>query len=104
MPDLEHEHTEGFWERRLLAAEAAIVFARKVREHHARRTGKGTPGREADLASAMERIREAMAPIRSALGAIPYMEEFDTDLEADLRETSQKLQAERRRIWKMQKR
>lgn len=104
MEDLSPENEDSYWEQRLLAVEAAVVYARKMRDHHARRTGKGAPGREADLASAMERIREAMAPVRSALGALPYQDEPDDELEHDLREASKRLQAERRRIWKMQKR
>jgi len=80
---------------------AAVSHAREVRQRHARRTDRGTAQREADLKIARSGIDEAMKPLRSEIGAAAYR---DVPREEEIREASQALQAERRKIWKMQTR
>ena len=82
-------------------ANAAVQHAQGVRKRHARNTDRGTPQREADLKFARDRIIEAMKPIRSEIGRSTYTSVYR---ELDLREASQALQAERRKLWKMQER
>lgn len=84
-------------------AEAAIRYAQDVRSHHRRRTNKGNPQREADLKSGVRRIKSAMKPLRSYLGRAQYEEQTAEHLEQVelVKEISQRLQTERRKLWKM---
>lgn len=80
---------------------AAVSHAREVRKRHARQTDRGTSQREADLKIARLGIDHAMKPLRSEIGAAAYRH---IPREDDIREASQALQAERRKLWKMQDR
>lgn len=86
-------------------AEAAAAFAAQTRRYHARRTQKNSQQRQDDIEGALGRIREAMKPLRSEIGRFPYGPQ--TDLAESnrerIRELSAALQAERRKLWKMQR-
>lgn len=87
-------------------AEAAVDLARSVRRLHARRTKKGTKQRETDIDNALERIRSAMRPLRTLIARFPYGPQTTT-AEANrerVRQASEALQRERRKLWKMQSR
>lgn len=86
------------------AARAAVRNAINVRNHHRRRTPRGDAQREADLAVALDRLREAMSPLRSAIGQFPFEPQTEAVLvrQAEIRELSTAIQAQRRRLWKMQ--
>lgn len=86
-------------------AEAAIEYALTVRKFHARRSSVGSSMRERDLKLALARLREAMAPVKSEIGRFPYGPQTDSAEEnrEKIREISARLQAERRKLWKMQK-
>jgi hypothetical protein len=84
-------------------AEAAVANAQNVRRFHGRRTQKGSKQREKDIALALKRLREAMDPVRSAIGKFQYGPQTET-AEANrqrIREASRTLQQERRKLWKM---
>lgn len=88
-------------------AYAAVENARAVRAFHRRRTERGSLQREQDLAVALERIRDAMTPIRSMIGTFPLSPQQGASVEEwreEVREASLALQAERRKLWKMQHR
>lgn len=84
----------------------AVDYARQVRRVNRRRTQKGDPQRESDLDLALERLQAAMVPIRRHVGKFPYGPEGDEASEnrASIREASQAMQAERRKLWKMKQR
>lgn len=90
----------------LKAAFAAVRHARDVRKFHARRTKKGSAQREMDLLEALSRLRDAMTPLRSYLGSIPYREESHarSSMTQNVIEASKAIQSERRKLWKMKKR
>jgi len=85
-------------------AEAAVANAQRVRALHRRRTPIGSPAREDDLAIALERLAEAMKPIRSEIARFPYGPQTDRAERnrQKLRSLSRDIQGERRRLWKMQ--
>jgi hypothetical protein len=83
----------------------AVQHARQVRNLHAKRSTKGAKNRETDLQTALDRLRGAMAPIRGALAAQkPPYSERGIEQRALLLDTSDVMQRERRKLWKMQKR
>lgn len=86
------------------AAESAIRNALLVRQHHRRRTERGNKQREADIALALERLRESMKPLRRAIGQFPYEPQTEVNLghQEAVRDLSRCIQAQRRRLWKMQ--
>lgn len=87
----------------LSGAEVAVRSAQEVRSFHRKRTSPGDRTREIDIRAATDAIRRAMAPIRSNLGRAAY-EPSTAIIEAQLeqlREASQALQAERRKLWKL---
>lgn len=89
----------------LEAAAAAVAYAQQVRAFHRRRANKRSPQREADIALALQRLREAMAPLRSEIGRFPYGPQT-TEAEGNrdkIREASEAIQRERRKLWKMKK-
>jgi hypothetical protein len=88
-------------EAALREAWAAVSHAREVRKRHARQTDRGTAQREADLRIARQGIDAAMRPLRSEIGRTPYAH---IPREDEIREASKALQAERRKLWKMQDR
>jgi hypothetical protein len=87
----------------LADAEAAVNFARQVRKFHARRTERGSKQREADIEIARTRLKECMAPLKSAIGKFPYGPQTDAAEENRnvIREASQACQRERRKLHKM---
>lgn len=85
------------------AADAAVAFARQVRKFHARRTNVGSSQRRKDIDLALDRLRDAMLPLRSEIGRFPYgpqTVEAEHNREA-IRCASQAIQCERRKLWKM---
>ncbi len=92
--------------RDIEAADAAVVFAQAVRQTHRRRSNKTSAQRKADIALALERLKEAMAPLRSAIGRFPYGPSTSAAEEnrRAIREASNAIQRERRKLFKMQKR
>lgn len=93
-------------EASLKEALAAIRQARDVRAFHRRRTRRGTDQRETDIQEARDRLRRAMLPLRSYLGAVPYRNQSlpQQELTQRVRIASKQIQSERRRLWKMQAR
>lgn len=87
------------------AAKTAINYARHVREVHARRSDRGAPQREADIQIALDRLKQAMKPLRSEIGRFPYgpkTEQAEENRQVIYR-LSQDIQRERRKLWKMLK-
>lgn len=73
---------------------------------HAKRTGKDSPQRKADIELALERLKEAMKPLKSEIGKFPYGPQTD-QAEANrqiIRDASAAIQAQRRKLWKLNKR
>lgn len=87
----------------LQVAQSAADHAKEVREFHARTTPRGSKQREDDIALAQLRIRKAMEPLRSFLGRATYGPSTSTFTQKveRVREASQQLQGQRRRLWKM---
>lgn len=87
----------------LETADRAVENAQRVRKYHRRRTEKKSPQRATDIEIALQRIREAMKPIKSERGRFPYGPQ--TDVAEKNRQAitarSLALQAERRKLWKM---
>ena len=84
-------------------AQAAVDNAVRVRAYHRRRTEKRSPQRRQDITVARERLKEAMKPLKSAIGKFPYGPQTTT-AEANreaIREMSAAIQSERRKLWKM---
>lgn len=80
-------------------AARAVQHAQGVREFHAKRTKRGSRQRETDIRIGLERLRDAMRPLRRQIAKLPYARsEIDVDA---LREASRAIQAERRKLWKM---
>jgi hypothetical protein len=90
----------------IAAAWAAVTSAQRVRAHHRRRTDKRSKQRAQDIEVATNRLRDAMVPLRSYLGRFPYGPQTSvTRAEYDeVSKASQAIQAERRKLWKMQPR
>lgn len=90
----------------LRQAHAAVVFAHQTRKHYRRRPDRNKRDREKDIQKALDRIRRAMAPIRSEIGRFAHQ---PCDVEGlirreKIRKASQDLQRERRKLFKMQQR
>lgn len=86
-------------------AVAAVAHARAVRSVHRRRSAKGSPQREGDIQLALTRLKDSMRPLRSYLGRLPYSTEGTSPDEITLvKDVSQAIQKERRKLWKMKKR
>lgn len=84
-------------------AEAAVAFAQQVRRYHRRRTQRDAKQRSTDVNLALERLKEAMGPLRSEIGRFPYGPQT-TQAERNrqkIRDTSDAIQRERRKLWKM---
>lgn len=84
-------------------AEAAVAFAQQVRKFHRRRTAKTADQRQRDLDIAIQRLKDAMAPLRSEIGRFPYgpQSSIAEENRERIREASAALQRERRKLWKM---
>ncbi len=90
-------------EKLLRRAQAAVENAERVRKVHRRRTARGTEQREADLQLALDRLKDAMKPLRSEIGRFPYgpnTPEAARNREL-IYESSRTIQRERRKLWKM---
>jgi hypothetical protein len=85
------------------AAAQAVQHAQRVRIAHRRRTPKGSPQREQDIKLALERLHDAMRPLRSFIGRAPFVNSPKTEVDEALH-ASQAIQKERRKLWKMQRR
>ena len=87
-------------------AYAAVDYARSVRAMHRRRSARGSAQRETDIQLALDRLKDAIAPLRSVIGSFPYgvqTEEAERNREAVLA-ASDAIQRERRKLWKMKRR
>jgi hypothetical protein len=87
----------------LTEAKHAVLHAQRVRQAHRRRTSKGAPQREDDIRLALERLKDAMRPLRSYIGRLPFSQPPDHEV-LSVRVASLMIQKERRKLWKMQKR
>lgn len=87
----------------LEAADAAVDNAQAVRKFHRRRTDKRSKQRQQDIDIALERIKDAMKPLRSFLGRFAYGPQTEAAWAKyyAVSEASKALQAERRKLWKM---
>jgi hypothetical protein len=85
------------------AAQAAVMNAQRVREFHRRRTEKSSKQRQQDIDLALDRLKEAMKPLKSMIGRFPYgpATEAAERNRDDIREASEAIQRERRKLWKM---
>lgn len=92
--------------RDIEAAEASVVFAQAVRQTHRRRSNKTSAQRKSDIEMALLRLREAMKPLRSQIGRFPYgpqTGEAERNRQT-IRNASEAIQRERRKLHKMKKR
>lgn len=87
-------------------AAAAVRYAQMVRAKHRRRTERGTREREEDIRLALERLKAAMKPLRSEIGRFAYGPPTpgEAPYRQSVRESSDAIQRERRKLWKMRKR
>ncbi len=87
----------------LKEAKLAVKNAQEVRSYHRRRTERGDQQREADLTLALDRVKAAMRPLRSAIGKFPYERPTATNeaRQQRIKDASFSLQRERRKLWKM---
>ncbi len=84
-------------------AEAAVAFAAQVRRYHRRRTSPKSRQRKQDIATALERLKIAMAPLKSEMGKFPYGPQTalaEANRQA-IRDASDAIQRERRKLWKL---
>lgn len=90
-------------EELLSRATDAVAYAQSVRKLHRRRTNKTSAQRTTDIQIALDRLREAMDPIRSEIGRFPYgaQTEVAEQRRQAIRQASQAIQRERRKLWKM---
>jgi aminoglycoside phosphotransferase family enzyme len=85
------------------SADRAIENAQRVRRFHRRRTERASMQRKTDIEVALQRLKEAMRPLRTEIGRFPYGPQTDA-AEANreaIRERSASIQSERRKLWKM---
>jgi uncharacterized membrane protein YccC len=84
-------------------ARKAAEFARNTRAYHKWRTEPGSRQRHTDCSIAVARLRRAMVPLRSYLGAAPFGPQTPEVLAMIERtkEASALLQRERRKLWKL---
>ena len=87
----------------IAAANAAVVFAQQVRKHHRRRTGRTSEQRTSDIETALQRLKDAMRPLKTQIGKFPYGPQTDAaERNRDkIRAASAAIQKERRKLWKM---
>ena len=91
-------------EAALKEAHAACRHAEDMRKFYARRSERDSKQRQDDLHAARERVRLAMTPLRSWLGANARRTGSRNNVELAERVglASKALQSERRKLWKMQ--
>lgn len=94
------------FKEQIASAEAAIEFAQSVRRIHRRKTERGSPQREQDIETALDRLKAAMGPLRTIIGGFPYgpPTAIAEDRRNAVRDASAAVQAERRKLWKMKER
>lgn len=85
------------------AAAAAVAYAQQVRKYHARRTARDSKQRITDVELGIERLREAMAPLRSMIGQFPYGPQTDIAEQnrQTIRSAAADIKRERVKLWKM---
>lgn len=90
-------------EQLISRAHDAVEYAQSVRKMHRRRTNKTSTQRTTDIQIALDRLREAMNPLRSEIGRFPYgaQTEVAEQRRQAIRNASQAIQRERRKLWKM---
>lgn len=87
----------------LREAHLAVKNAQEVRALHRKRTEPGDAQRQNDLKMAFQRVKLAMRPLRSEIGKFPHKPQTaqaEKNRER-IREASEALQKERRKLWKM---
>jgi hypothetical protein len=84
-------------------ADVAIENAQQVRAFHRKRTKKDSNQRQTDIRHASSRVQRAMKPIRTSLGRARHLPQSQEHLAAvdELKAASARLQAERRKLWKL---
>ena len=87
----------------LAEADLAVQAAQEVREFHRKRTARDDVQRVADIGLALDRVKNAMKPLRSEIGRFPKQPSTRAVFERQhkIREASLALQRERRKLWKM---
>lgn len=92
----------------LANAGAAADYAKDVRTAHRRRTSRSSPQRQADIQVALDRLRDAMKPLRRTLAQVTYkrrnLSHTQIEMLAAVSDASMELQRERRKLWKMKQR
>lgn len=93
-------------EKELQTAEVAVRHAQAVRIRHRKRTERKSPQRAKDLDIALDRLREAMKPLRTEIARFPYGPQTDVadTNRGEIRKMSAAVQKERQKLWKMQDR
>lgn len=88
------------------AADAAAAYAQQVRRYHRKRSARTAKQRQADIELALNRLAEAMKPLKSQIGKFPYGPQttLAEQNRQRIRAASQALQSERRKLWKMRNR
>jgi hypothetical protein len=90
-------------EKEIENAEAAVAYARQVRQFHARRSPRKSRQRVHDLNLALNRLKDAMKPLRSERARFPYGPQT-TVAEANrekIRAVMADMRKERIKLWKM---
>lgn len=87
----------------LAEADAAVKHAIRVRKTHARRTERKSKQRTRDIVMAIQRLHEAMRPLRSEIGRFSHGSQTEERRKTHerYREASAAIQGQRRRLWKM---
>jgi hypothetical protein len=95
-----HEMTlETPLEKLLSDADQAVEFAQSVRKRWAKKSSRESPQRIADIKVASDGLRRAMKPIRSRIARTSHGSRSEPA--ESLRAASQRIQTERRKLWKM---
>lgn len=90
-------------QRDIERAEQAAEAARLVREDLRWNSEPGDTERERTIRAQLEKLRKAMAPIRSAIGKLIW-DDACADREGDLRRVSAALQYNQKQLKKMKRR
>lgn len=85
---------------------AAADHARDTRAAYRKRVGRDDRQRQSDIGLALHKLKMAMVPVRAELARIPYQLRAEDnprlrEQRALLLDTSDALQRERRKLWKM---
>lgn len=83
----------------IAVASNAVRYAQSTRKAHAKESRRGTKQREEDIRVALDRLQAAMYPLSRKIQRLVYL---PASYPAEgLREASQAIQRERRKLWKM---